>query len=209
MAAGVSLFLWQFNQTRIYFALLPILGLLAGTGWGALQAFSVNGIRLRRLLGALLILVFLLAGWQDSIEVVSTSPLKVAMGIESRQAYLENNLGMYAVVMQSLKDLPQGSKTIMLWEPRGLYAQGNVQPDEWIDTWRVAYWTYHTPEAILQSWRSQGFTHILYYKFGADMIRDGDRQLDAKGWSTLDQLVNSIPNPIAYGDAYYLYTIPK
>ena len=209
MAGGVSLYLWQFQQIRIYFALLPIPALLAGTGWGWLQAWSFNGIRLRRLLGTLLILVMALACWQDSLEVVSVSPLQAAMGIQPAQTFLENNLGWYAVAMKGLGDLPQGSKVMMLWEPRGLYARGDVQPDVWIDTWRMAYWTEHTPEKILMDWRAGGFTHILYYRAGADMIRSGDKVLEPAGWQALDQLLSTLPGPVSYGGVYSLYTSPR
>jgi len=208
MAAAVSTVLWQFQQTRIYFGLLPILGLLAGTGWGLFQSWTFHGIRLRRLLGALFIFVAILACWQDSIELVSLSPLQPAMGIQSNETFLENNLGWYAAAMKSLQDLPAGSRVIMLWEPRGLYAPANVQPDVWIDTWRVAFWTYHTPEKILDSWRSQGFTHILVYQTGVDMIRPGDRLVGPDGWLAFDHLLGSLPQPVSYGKVYDLYSIP-
>ena len=207
MAAGVSAKLWQFQQTRIYFAMLPIAGLMAGTGWGLVQSWSYHGIRLRRLLGALLILVVALACWQDVIEVVKISPLQPAMGLQSNQAYLENNLGWYAATMKSLFDLPKDSKVLMLWEPRGLYAPIYVQPDVWIDTWRMAYWTYHSPEKIIESWRSQGFTHVLIYQTGADMIRDGDRLLGQDGWLALDQMLKSLPKPASFGQVYFLYSL--
>ena len=158
-------------------------------------------------MGTLFILVVALACWQDSIELIKISPLQTAMGIQPTEQYLENNLGWYAVVMKSLKDLPQGSRVIMLWEPRGLYAPIGVQPDVWIDTWRMAFWSYHTPDKILDAWRSQGFTHILIYKTGADMIREGDKILGQDGWVTLDQTLTILPKPVSYGDVYYLYTL--
>ena len=112
---GVGAVLWQFQQTRIYFVMLPILGLLAGAGWSVLQSWSVQGIRLRRILGALLIFVVVLTCWQDSVEQISTSPLQPAMGITPSQTYLENHLGWYALTMKSLLELPTGSRVLMLW----------------------------------------------------------------------------------------------
>jgi hypothetical protein len=209
MAAGLSAILWQFQQTRIYFAMLPVAGLMAGTGWGLFQSWAYHGIRLRRLLGVLLIFVAALTCWQDSIEVVKMSPLQPAMGLQPAQAYLEDNLGWYAVAMKSLKELPQGTKVIMLWEPRGLYAPDNAQPDVWIDTWRIAYWSYHSPDKIIESWRSQGFTHLIINQNGADMIREGDHLLDQRGWSTLDQTLKTLPKPESFGSVYFLYSIPR
>ena len=52
-------------QTRLYAALLGGVGVLAGLGWAWLSGLALEGVRLRRVIGATLLLVMGLALWQD------------------------------------------------------------------------------------------------------------------------------------------------
>jgi hypothetical protein len=202
--------IWQvhLSQTRLMFVLLPGLAAAAGWGWERLQGLSIYGARLRRILGAVLVLVIGLAFWQDTREIVSRGAVRVVLGIDSRQTYLENNLGFYMRAMQALHDLPAGAKPLLLWEARGLYAPLAAVADPWIDRWRTDSDTLGSAQAILNNWKAQGITHLLVYDLGLDWIRPaagappGPRWLN---WKDMDALL--LPSQ-SIGGGYYLYKLP-
>ncbi|MCJ7624989.1 MAG: hypothetical protein MUO76_15925, partial [Anaerolineaceae bacterium] len=167
------------------------------------------GVRLRRVVGGVLVLVMILVLVQDSVRQVQLSPAGVILGVQNQGAYLENSLGWYAPAMEALHELSEGSKVLMLWEGRGLYAPLTAQPDPWIDRWRVDFWKYRDPDAITDSWLAEGFTHVLVYQAGADFIRAEPGPLEIDGWITLDKLLSNLPAPISFGNTYFLYPLPK
>jgi hypothetical protein len=202
-----SLFLNHMQQTRLYFVLLPAAAVTAGMGWGALQAIEIRRIRLRRVLAGLVLLVLALVLRQDFASQLKTLPLAVIMGEKSEQAYLQDSLGWYWPAVEDQYNLPTGSKVLMLWESRGYYAPSRSEADLWIDRWRVDYWKYGDPQVIKSQWIQEGFTHLLIYKTGMEMVRSNPGPLDENGWQALDALLASLPEPVSYGDVYYLYPL--
>lgn len=197
------------QQPRLYFALLPVAGLAAGWGYAGLSRLRIPALRVERLLAALLVLVLILTLLQDLIRSLEIAPGRVLAGLETEQTYLERNLGMYALAMQALHELPEGSQTLMLWEGRGLYAPINASADPWIDRWRADYWRYGSADAVLEAWRTQGFTHLLLYGTGMEMVRAGGSPLESEGWQALDAMLARLPEPVHFGDVYVLYPLSR
>jgi 4-amino-4-deoxy-L-arabinose transferase-like glycosyltransferase len=209
LAIGIgSLRLGHLNQTRLYYAVLPGLAAVAGLGWAWLQAQNPLQVRLRRIISTIILLVMLLAAWQDSIWQATYGPVRVFLGTQSRQSYLENTLGFHILAMQELEKLPPQSHTLFLWEPRGLYAPLNVQADLWIDVWRTDRREYQTASAILQHWKEEGFTHLLVYQGGVELIRPEVGKPASQDWLVFQELTGSLPTPKSIGDVYYLYRLP-
>jgi hypothetical protein len=198
------------RQTRLYYAVLPCLGALAGWGWEWLQCQVLAGVRLRRILGAVAWLVMGLILWQESYWMSAFTPGRVLLGTETRQTYLEQNLGAYIVGMQALESLPDGARVLMLWEPRGLYAPPNAQADLWIDRWRTDRRELGTAEAILDRWRREGFTHLLVYEQGVALIRPGEGEAPSPDWTVLQETLRLLPEPVhAAGEFYLLYSLEE
>jgi hypothetical protein len=206
MALGglYSHLLWQ---SRVYFVLLAAVALAAGYGWYSLSRIYAQGVRLGRILAVAVLLVLGLGLWQDALGLARQTPGAVLLGERSSQDYLEQTLGWYTPAMQALYSLTAGSKTLFLWEPRGLYAPLNAQPDVWIDRWfldRREIGDYH---AILRAWREQGFTHLLVSKLGADFERGQRAELSQDDWLALDDLLSQLPPPADFGGVYQLYAL--
>jgi hypothetical protein len=196
-------------QTRLYFAALPALAIPCGWGWHWLQRQVLEGVRMRRIFGAAAALVIVLALWQDSFALARMSPLAVTFGAQTRQQYLENNLGVTAAAMQELEKLPPDARTLFLWEPRGLYAPLNTQADLWIDRWRTDRRELNSAEQILQRWKSLGFTHLLVYQQGVELYRPQPGQSASADWTVLEDLVDLLPPPQSVtGKTYSLYPLP-
>jgi hypothetical protein len=206
MALGglYSHLLWQ---SRVYSVLLPAVALAAGYGWHSLSRIATAGVRLERILIVLVLLVLGLNLWQDALGLARQRPGAVVLGERSSQEYLEGALGWYAPAMQALYSLPDSSKTLLLWEPRGLYAPLNAHPDVWIDRWfldRKEIGDYHD---ILRAWREQGFTHLLVNKSGADFERQHRKEFSQDDWGAFDDLLSQLTPQSDFGGAYQLYTL--
>jgi hypothetical protein len=196
------------GRPRLYYVMLPVLAAAAGWGWAWLQSQVIDGVRLRRILGAVLVLVIGLSWWADTRELVAKGPVRQVFGIDSRQAYLENNLGWYARAMQTLYELPPDSHTLLLWEARGLYAPLNTQADPWIDRYRGDLLEVDSAAALLALWKDQGITHLMLYNLGLELIRPPDGAQPGPRWTTWLALQDLLPAPVSIGDTYFLYPIP-
>jgi hypothetical protein len=196
------------QQPRLYFGLLPALALLAGWGWTAVQEVSANGVRLNRLAGVIACLVIGLVVWQSTTYLLTTKAIATTLGIQSREAYLENQTGVYYLAMRNLGDLPQDSRVLMLWEARGLFAPTFTVPDPWIDRWRSTQHAQGSAEAVLAQWRAQGVTHLLVYKSGMQFMRESDAAVTLDEWYEFDRMLDSLPPPSQLaGETYLLYDI--
>jgi hypothetical protein len=197
------------GRPRLYYVMLPILAAAAGWGWEWLQSQVIEGVRLRRILGAVVALVIGLAWWADTRALVAKGAVRLVLGVDSRQTYLENNLGWYARAMQGLHDLPAGSQGLMLWEARGLYAPLETQADPWIDRYRGDLLEVDSPAALLERWKADGITHLMVYDLGLDLIRPADEAQPGARWTTWLALEDLLPPPTSFGDTYYLYRLSE
>jgi hypothetical protein len=206
--ATLGLRFGHLTQPRLYYAALPALAVLAGLSWAWLQTLTYQGIRLRRILGAMVALVCGLALIQDVANLSASGAPAVIAGMESAQAYRSANLGWYATLDDTLSALPSGSQVLALWEPRKLYLPDNAIPDYWIDLWRATAHKNADPAAILADWKAQGITHLLVYVPGEQFMRENDRSTRPEDWTAFDRLVQQLPAPQAVGDTYRLYSLP-
>jgi hypothetical protein len=195
------------QQTRLYFGLLPLAAVAAGLGWEALQAMRTHLFRVGRIASALVVFVLALGVWQEVSDATSTSPASVIFGTRTSGAYLRSALGSYYEAGERLAELPADAKVLALWEPRALYLPGNVQADSWIDRWYLDRRTLAKPASILQSWRAQGYTHMLLARRGAEFERQTRTELDSSDWVAFDELIGSLPQPRHLAASYELYDL--
>jgi len=195
-------------QSRLYAAIFPALAVLAGAGYKSLTYIHWGGIRLGRVVGTLILLVYTFSVLDIGRYTVGQGASQVILGLKAPQVYQEENLGWYSMAMRDIRSLPDGSKVLMLWEPRSLYCLPNCLPDEIIDRWKHDMTIWRTPDAILNSWRSSGYTHLLFYRLGADFVRSSDARYAPSDWQTLDLLLSRLSPPMTdYGAAYSMYKL--
>lgn len=194
-------------QSRLYFSVFPALAVLAGVGFDRLIKLSLPGIRLWRVAGALVAFVLWLSVLEVGFLVMQQGASAEILGLHSREEYLEGNLGWYAVATQAIRDLPSNANVLMLWEPRSLYCAPKCIPDEVLDRWLHDRSKWNSPTAILESWRQAGYTHMLYYRAGADFLRQNDQDYHPDDWRSFDELLSQLPAPVNFGDAYSLYEL--
>jgi hypothetical protein len=195
-------------QTRFYFALFPAFATLAAAGYLGLSQLSLPQVRLGRIVSALVLFVLGLNVIQSGLSLLHSGAPLVAAGIKSEESYLTDNLGWFQPAMQAVRDLPPSSKTLLLFETRSLYCRPGCFPDEILDRWKRSWLEYHNADAVLQAWKQEGFTKILFYRKGAEFMRETrDEHYDEADWQALDQFLAKLPAPVDFGGIYALYNI--
>jgi hypothetical protein len=194
-------------QARLYFVLAPAAALLVGAGYAALEHKTIVQVRSGRLAGSLILLVVGLNAFQIGVQVVDKGALAVVFGLDSVDAYLSRNLGWFARAMEAVGRLTPQSQVLLLWEPRSLYCLPRCEPDEILDRWVHDLTVLGSPAAVLQSWRQSGYTHILYFRAGANFIREDDPRYPAEIWQALEALLAELPTGDDFGGAYSLISL--
>jgi hypothetical protein len=195
------------SQTRLYAVFFPAFTVLSASGFGSISKLDIPDVRLGRVVSAVVLLVVGLNLVQIAVIVTRSGALDFLVGSLSSRDYLERNLGWYSPAMDAIRELPHGSKILMLWEPRGYYCIPNCDSDEVIDRWRVDFNRYKNESSILDAWREAGFSHLLFHNSGADFIRSDDDRYTQHEWDALDILLSKLPLEQEFGGVYTLYSV--
>jgi hypothetical protein len=221
IVSGVGILIWIIAgqtaslliQSRLYYSLFPALSVLAAAGFLSTQEIKFKRIRCDRLCSSIIIIVLGLNMIQIWINVVGQGSLTLLLGLQSNESFLTENLGWYQVAMQSINDLPSDKRILMLWEPRSLYCLPDCVPDEVLDRWLVDLYRYGNIDLILQSWREQGYTHVLLYRAGVNFLKNeqsigGDEaRYRPEDWLALENLLDKLTPVDNFGQAYELYNL--
>ena len=160
-------------------------------------------------MAVLITLVLVPSLWQDALSLAQLNPAAVLLGTRPAAQYLDQTLGWHAPAVRALHELPPGARPLLLWEPRGLYAPVRAEPDTWIDRWYLERRTIGDAKAILQSWRLQGYTHLLVNDAGADFEREHRTELTEADWEAFGGLVSRLRLVRDFGGAYHLYSLAE
>ncbi|MBN2499220.1 MAG: hypothetical protein JXB38_00555 [Anaerolineales bacterium] len=192
-------------RTHLYFSLFPAFVILAAVGFAGVDRLSIPGARIGRIAAAILVLVLAFNVIQVGMDTAQKGALGYLLGLKSGEDYVTENLGVYFPAMQALKQLPEGSKVLMLWETRGYYCMPVCDSDEVIDRWQHDWAVYGDVDAVKAAWGAEGYTHVMYFKTGADFVRENDTGTEGYDWGSLDELLGSLPEVENFNDAYVLY----
>jgi hypothetical protein len=197
------------QQTRFYFGILPAWAGLAALGeWGSRTQVWL-GVRVRRLVWTVLGVVMALGLFQAVMTALESRVVEVVSGRMQGEDYLITNMGSFGAAMQALQTLPQGSRVLMLYEPRGFYCWPRCLPDESLDRWPVDWMAYGSPEAVLRTWHELGFTHVQVFQAGVAFLRQDPYRPYPQ--SIIEGLDQTLPLLIPEQDwgAHVLYRLPN
>ncbi len=197
-------------QTRMYFSLFPAFVTLAAFGYAAASRITFSGVRLGRILNAVVILVLGLNSLAVVLNTVKMGSAPAALGFTSQEDYLADNLGWYQPAVQAINNLSEPDRVLLIYEPRSLYCLPRCAPDEILDRWVRDYTQYQDFASIREAWIQQGFTHILVNRSGIEFLKTaGDPHHPLAALQALDQFLAQLPAPQKFGDAYELYPLAK
>jgi hypothetical protein len=194
-------------QIRLYYVLFPAFAVLAGGGFAVLAQKNLPQVRLGRVAGGLIAFVLGLSAFQSGELLIQKNTLQYLAGLIDAQTYLEHNLGWYARAMQSIQALPDDSSVLLLFEPRSLYCLPKCRPDEILDRWLVDLKRRDYSQSVIADWLQQGYTHVLYYRSGADFLFSEDHRYRELDVPATDSLLAELPQVADFGGAYILYEL--
>ncbi len=201
---------WSGNliQTRYYISLFPAFAALAALGDYGLTRRSLPGVRLSRLVNVVILLALGLNLVETGLATLRINPLPVLAGLKDEQTYLADNLGWYQPAMQAIQKLPGGSRVLLLYEARGYYCLPRCEADEILDRWKVTRAEGLDAAAIRQQWINEGYTHVLFYKSGAEfLVENKDPHHPPEDLQSLRNFLTTLPAPVDFGGIYQLYSL--
>jgi len=196
-------------QSRLYYVIFPAWAFLAGAGFDSIWRRSAGSVRLGRMAGTLAIFMLGLNVFQTLVAFTAQNPTAVIFNLVAPETYIAHNMGAYASAMKTINALPKNSRVLMLWETRGYYCLPLCDPDEVIDRWVSDLRREGAPQAVLQNWKAQGYTHVLVYELGAQFVKKHDQRIHLEEWRALDVLFASLHAPEHIGGAYTLWKLDK
>jgi hypothetical protein len=195
-------------QTRYYFSVFPAFAMLGAAGYWGIRRIELLNIRLGMIVSALVVLVLGLNLVEVGVDVTRQGTLPVVLGLKDQESFLGDNLGWYQPAMLAVSQLPVSDRTLLLFESRSLYCMPRCAPDEILDHWKRDRAALQDAELIRQSWLAQGFTHVLFYRTGADFLVDAnDPHHTRADLDALKAFLNTLPAPVDFGGVYQLYSL--
>lgn len=198
-------------QTRMHYALFPLFIFLAAAGYWSIRQLDTSTVRLSRIAQAAVLLAVGLTIIQFGSDATLQQAYPLMTGKLQAEDFLAETLGWYAPAMQAVKDLPEGTHTLLLYETRSYHCLPACQPDEILDRWKRDWQTYGDGNAILEAWRKEGITHVLVHQSGINFVFE--YWVNEKNRDTLQGLqdfLTRLPEPVQeFGSTYALYEIKK
>jgi 4-amino-4-deoxy-L-arabinose transferase-like glycosyltransferase len=162
--------LWQGRLLLPAFvALIPVMAWV----WHDLRRFDHPQFSLRRFLKLVLafVLIFSLVG--QIVAWIPHQALGTFAGNNSREAYLENQLGILSVASHRLNELlPEDAIVQFLWEPRTYYCHVECRGDHILDKYPYLENKFGSPEGVATRLREEGVTHVLIFHGGLNFLRE-------------------------------------
>jgi hypothetical protein len=179
--------------------------------YGELRTLDRPRFSLQRLIGLSVALVLAANLCHQFLSTLHQRPLPFLVGAENRADYLARNLGTHYAAMALLSDrLSDQDRVLLLWEPRSYYSQVPTEPDAILDRWPWLV-SRHGNDlgAIAGELRVQGYTHVLYHRTGASLVRDAALDpLSESDWAALDRFLDRyLDKQAQVGQAYVLYAL--
>ena len=160
--------LWQ---SRLLLPGLVALAPVAGRVWVDLPRFDLPQFSLSRFVNLAIGLVLALTLLDIGLLTLKIDPLLYLTGLESRAEYLTGRLGAHYAAMQRLNaKLPPDAVVTFLWEPRSYYCRLDCRPDSILDAFPHLVDRHGSAEAIAQTWRAEGVTHVLIHRTGLNFL---------------------------------------
>ena len=181
LSAGVWVFgvshsaaLWQ---TRLLYPALIPFALPTALGWRAVKKLDTPTLRISFIVNLIVASVVLVTLADTALYVVKRNPLAYALGLETRADYLAKTIPHYAQAIELVAQTPEEAQIYSILEPRSYYLPREVQIDAILGNLGHDLYLYGSPEAVVQSWKEAGYTHVLFYRLGADFLAENDPRL--------------------------------
>ena len=197
-------------QSRLLLPVFPLVALMAALALRRLPALNLPALSVSWLVKAALSLVLALEALSLGTAFVRDRPLAPLLGLETRADYAARRMGTaYAAAIQQVNDLPPGSVTLFLWEPRTYHCRQACIPDSLYDNLVHLASRHSQAQGVVDELRAQRVTHVLLnhqiMELAVAASNDPIRPADL---AVLSELQARVLHPVyADGVMYTLYAL--
>jgi len=143
--------------------------------------------------------------FMEGYTFLAGRPVAPLLGLESRDDYLVRKLGLYTEAMRYTKErLPDMSRTLYMWEPRGYYGQPHALADTAFDNLSQARARYGDVERALTALRGDGVTHLMLHVSGLRFLQNPTARAPTLGSLMGDPPPEQQLYPLAEADIEFL-----
>ena len=199
----VSMLFWMIGvintsalwQSRLLFPGLMLLAPLMALAWEKISLLDSPKLKVSFILRVLIIGSMLINLLDFGLFVLVRNPLAVSLGIVNRQEYFDKIQPNYADALKLVNTTPDDSRIYFLFEPRSYQMPRFVMADPINTNLAHDFYLFETPDKIVQAWRSEGYTHVLYQHAGEGLIENPE---DTSRLFALLEIVEQTPNTTLY-----------
>ncbi len=177
---GVNYALWlsglartaRLLRARFLFLVFGTAAMLGGAALSRIHTLNRPQLRVDWLTRTVISITLGLLLFSMLTAFLSENTLPVVFGLESREDYLRRRLGWYYVAIEHINQaLPPDAQVLFLWEPRTYHCQAECWPDAMLDRLpHSAHLHGYDANVIADTWRTAGFTHVLLYQSGLELL---------------------------------------
>ena len=150
--------LWQ---TRLLLpAIIPFV-IPAAVGMVSISGLDTKQLRLSFVVSSIAAMAIYINILDMGLSVIARNPISIATGFVTRQNYFERYQPGYAHALEMASQISSNSRIYALFEPRSYGIARSIQPDPILDNFSHDVYLYGNAESIVNTWRSQGYTHVL------------------------------------------------
>lgn len=161
-------------QNRLLLPVLIPLTIPLTLGLDSLERLDSPRLKISFIIRFLLVLSVAINTLNLGLQIIARNPLAATLGMVARDDYIARRQPGYARILELAESTPPDAVILLLFEPRSYGIPRTVQPDELNIRFLHDLWKYHTVEAVIDSWKKQGFTHILLSHSGASFIMEAE-----------------------------------
>ena len=190
-------------RTHLYYFAFPAFAGLAAFGYANLRDYL--GIKF---VPYLVVLVLAASTLSVALSGIQTKFPSTFFDRRSEIAYLEHNLGLYALVTEYIsEELPIEARVLMLWEARAFYCTEQCDPDDILDHWRDAQYRRQPGQSFESYWIDEGYSHLLYHAAAAQFIAADPEHFLPLNLSQLEGALAELTLLEDFNGAYQLYAL--
>ena len=160
------------RQSRLFFPLFAAMTVPAAAAWLRLKQATLTLPGFHRLVSVAVVLVLALTLLSQMADVLGNGNAPYLLGLQSRESYLQEHLDPYYAAIQAVNALPASAQVLSLWEVRSYYASKIIHADPFLDNFNSYYRHEPTAQQLAQALRQAGFTHVLFYAQGLQLVLD-------------------------------------
>lgn len=157
-------------QSRYLLPSLISLTIPLAMGLSALREKDTPHFKISFVFRAMLAITVIVNTFNFSLHTILRNPLSVALGITSRQAYMESRQPGYTQALEPIDSIPENSSVYFLFEPRAYGMEANVTSASVLANFEHDLYFHGSYEEVFSAWKAEGYDYVLISLTGMEFM---------------------------------------